>query len=71
MSKEEIQQKYNLAAAQLGEIRFKRHNLDKLIMSKILEIEQLEELYARILKSEKEAGQTAQDPNNNVSGNGE
>jgi hypothetical protein len=71
MNKEEIQAKYNLACAQLGDLRFKRHAFDKLIASKLLEIESLEEQYGLILRSEKEAGQTAQDPSNIITGAGE
>lgn len=69
MNKEEIQKNYNLSCAQLGELRFKRHAFDKLIATKLLEIENLEAIYGKLCREEAE-GQATENSDESNSGNG-
>lgn len=53
--KEEIQQQYNNTCAELGQLRWKRHQFDKAITVKLLEIEKLDAEYGECLRAEKES----------------
>lgn len=68
-NKPEIETKYNLSCAQLGDLRFKRHTFDKLIAAKLIEIENLEEIYGKLCREEAQ-GQAAKNSNESCSGNG-
>ena len=68
-NKSEIETKYNLCCAQLGDLRFKRHAFDKLIAAKLLEIENLEEIYGKLCREEAQ-GQATENSDESNSGNG-